>query len=80
MTENYATKYLAKNPDTDGIAELIRTVRKEERQHCANLYSVRLVKLAARILNHEMAYSASSALLQEEIENIERQAQEWNYV
>ncbi|MBD2786618.1 DUF2732 family protein [Xenorhabdus sp. DI] len=80
MNENYVAKYLVINPDTDAIDELIRTVRKEERQHCANLYSVRLVKLAARILNHEMAFSASAALLQEEIDNIERQAQEWNYV
>ncbi len=80
MKSNYAEKYLAKNPDTAAIDELIRAARQEERQHCADLYSMRLVKLAAHILNHEMAYSASAELLQDESENIERQAQELNYV
>ncbi|CBJ80130.1 DUF2732 family protein [Xenorhabdus bovienii] len=62
------------------IEQLIKDVRMEERKHCADLYSARLVKLSARVLKNKMVHSDSAALLQSESENIDRQAQEWNYV
>ncbi|MEQ1965819.1 DUF2732 family protein [Xenorhabdus nematophila] len=62
------------------VQQLIKDTRKAERQHCADLYAIRLVKLSAHVLDSKMGPSASAALLQSESENIERQAQEWNHV
>ncbi|CDL86698.1 DUF2732 family protein [Xenorhabdus cabanillasii] len=80
MNENYLTKYAAKHVDETFIKQLIQDARKAERQHCADLYAIRLVKLSARVLDNKMGPADSAALLQSESENIERQAQEWNYV
>lgn len=80
MRESYLAKFAIKNNDEDFIKQLVLDTRKEERKHCANLYSIHLVKLASQVLNQELGFSASAALMQLEAENIERQAQEWNYV
>ncbi|PHM36188.1 hypothetical protein Xmau_04332 [Xenorhabdus mauleonii] len=60
--------------------QLIKKARMEERKHCANLFSLRLVKLSAHILNKKMGPSDSATLLQGESEHVEHQGQEWNNV
>ncbi|MEQ1966456.1 DUF2732 family protein [Xenorhabdus nematophila] len=60
--------------------QLIKKARREERQHCADLFSLRLVKLSAHVLDKKMGPSDSAALLQSESEQVGHQAQEWNHV
>ncbi|WP_340610765.1 DUF2732 family protein [Xenorhabdus bharatensis] len=80
MENNPIAIYATKHSGPEFIEQLIKDVRKAERQHCADLYAVRLVKLSARVLDERMGPSDSAALLQSESENIERQAQDWNHV
>ncbi|MCC8376051.1 MULTISPECIES: DUF2732 family protein [Photorhabdus] len=62
------------------IEKLIKQVREDERKHYADWYSSRLEKLSAHVLKNKMEYAVSAALLKSESENIDRQAQEWNYI
>ncbi|BET96466.1 DUF2732 family protein [Xenorhabdus taiwanensis] len=80
MKDNYSAKYAIKKTDEEFIKQLVKEARKEERKHCASLYAVRLVKLSSHVLDKALSPSASADLIQRESENIEREAQEWNYV
>lgn len=60
--------------------ELIKKNREDERKSLAERSVSRLENLAAHILANKLDYAASAALLESEAADIERQAQEWNYV
>ncbi|WP_338804824.1 DUF2732 family protein [Xenorhabdus griffiniae] len=62
------------------IEQLIKINREDERKNLATLSVSRLEKLAVHIRANKLDHVASAELLMSEAENIERQAQEWNYV
>ncbi|PHM43737.1 DUF2732 family protein [Xenorhabdus szentirmaii] len=66
--------------ENKSIEQLIKQVREDERKHYAEKFSYRLESLSLHVLKNKMDHSASAALLKSESENIDRQAQEWNYV
>lgn len=62
------------------VTDLINAVREDERKSRSVLFSARLRKLASKALSERMEPSQVFQLLEGEVESIEHQAQEWNYV
>lgn len=62
------------------VTDLINAVREDERKSRAVFYTVRLHSLISKITNEQMERPEIVRLVEGEIENIEHQAQEWNYV
>ncbi|MGX8929141.1 DUF2732 family protein [Proteus mirabilis] len=64
----------------DLMTDLIKAVREDERKSRAVFYTVRLHSLISKITSEQMERPEIVQLVEGEIENIEHQAQEWNYV
>ncbi|EMH0134369.1 DUF2732 family protein [Proteus mirabilis] len=62
------------------VTDLINAVREDERKSRAVFYTVRLHSLISKITSEQMERPEIVQLVEGEIENIEHQAQEWNYV
>ncbi|HAU4280590.1 TPA: DUF2732 family protein [Proteus mirabilis] len=62
------------------VTDLINAVREDERKSRAVFYAVRLHSLISKITSEQMERPEIVQLVEGEIENIEHQAQEWNYV
>ncbi|HEI9721800.1 DUF2732 family protein [Proteus mirabilis] len=62
------------------VTDLIKAVREDERKSRAVFYAVRLHSLISKITSEQMERPEIVQLVEGEIENIEHQAQEWNYV
>lgn len=62
------------------VTDLINAVREDERKSRAVFYAVRLHTLISKITSEQMERPEIVQLVEGEIENIEHQAQEWNYV
>lgn len=62
------------------VTDLINAVREDERKSRAVFYAIRLHSLISKITSEQMERPEIVQLVEGEIENIEHQAQEWNYV
>ncbi|PHM38562.1 DUF2732 family protein [Xenorhabdus innexi] len=62
------------------IEQLIKINREDERKALAERSASRLRSLSSHVRAKQLDYVAVCELLAGEADNIERQAQEWNYV
>ncbi|WP_426577151.1 DUF2732 family protein [Xenorhabdus stockiae] len=62
------------------IEQLIKINREDERKALAERSASRLRTISSHVRANQLDYLAVCELLAGEADNIERQAQEWNYV